>query len=89
MAIRIPRNAKWVFYASETKSREDGTKYAGREQRSTTFREAREFLDDLGVPGNVSVWRASNNLTDAYATRAADGSWTSLNRLTGQWEPLA
>ncbi|MFE5093275.1 hypothetical protein ACFRCI_23660 [Streptomyces sp. NPDC056638] len=89
MTTRIPRNAKQVFYASETKTREDGTRCAGREQRSTTFREARQFLDGLDVPGGVSVWRASSNLTDAYATRDADGSWTSLNRFTGTWEPLS
>ncbi|MDP5310414.1 hypothetical protein [Streptomyces poriferorum] len=89
MTTRIPQNAKQVFYASETQTREDGTRRAGREQRSTTFREARDFLDGLDVPGGVSVWRASSNLTDAYATRGADGSWTSLNRLTGKWEPLS
>ncbi|MFJ5814978.1 hypothetical protein ACIQGT_13920 [Streptomyces sp. NPDC093108] len=88
MTTRIPRNAKCVFYATETKIREDGTRFAGREQRSTTFREARQFLDRLDVPGGVSVWRASSNLTDTYATRDADGSWTTLNRLTGTWEPL-
>ncbi|MFE3429836.1 hypothetical protein [Streptomyces sp. NPDC059171] len=88
MATRIPRNAKCVFYATETKTREDGTRCSGREQRSTTFREARDFLDRLNVPGGVSVWRASSNLTDAYATRDANGSWTTLNRLTGKWEPL-
>ncbi|MEV6074944.1 hypothetical protein AB0L80_07535 [Streptomyces sp. NPDC052069] len=89
MTTRIPWNAKQVFYASETRTRKDGTRCAGREQRSTTFREAREFLDSLGAPGGVSVWRASSDLTDAYATRDADGSWTSLNRLTGKWEPLS
>ncbi|MDQ0791996.1 hypothetical protein [Streptomyces sp. B1I3] len=88
MTTRIPRNAKCVFYATETKTREDGTKHSGREQRSTTFREARDFLDSLNAPGGVSVWRASSNLTDAYATRDTNGSWTTLNRLTGTWEPL-
>jgi hypothetical protein len=89
MATRIPRNAKHVFYASEATTREDGRHFAGRERKSTTFREARAFLDSLDMPGNVSVWRASTNLTDAYATRDADGSWTILNRLTGKWDPLA
>lgn len=89
MTTRIPRNAKHVFHANETVTREDGRHYAGREQRSTTFREARAFLDALDMPGNVSVWRASTNLTDAYATRRADGHWTLLNRYTGKWESLA
>jgi len=89
MTTRIPRNALTVFYASETLIQEGGQRRAGREQRSTTFREARKFLDGLGAPGNVSVWRASNNLTNAYATRDRDGSWFGLDRLTGKWEPIA
>ncbi|WP_225840301.1 hypothetical protein [Streptomyces sp. NK08204] len=88
MTTRIPRNAKKVFYANETVTREDGTKFAGREQRSTTFREARKFLDDLGAPGNVTCWTAASNQTSAYATRHADGSWTALNWFTGTWEPI-
>lgn len=87
MSTRIPRNATKVFYATETVFRENG-RFAGREQRSTTFREARKFLDDLDVPGGVTVWTERSNLTNAYAERSADGTWTALNRLTGTWEPL-
>ena len=93
MSTRIPRSATRVFYATETTTRTtaDGTaiRCAGREQRSTTFREARKFLDDLGVPGGVTVWTERSNQTDAYATRAADGTWTALDRMTGTWVPLA
>jgi hypothetical protein len=92
MATRIPRNAKRVFYATEstTRTKPDGTviRCAGREQGSTTFREARRFLDDLDVPGGVTVWTERSNRTDAYATRSADGTWTALDRLTGTWVPL-
>ncbi|MBD0844245.1 hypothetical protein [Streptomyces sp. TRM68416] len=92
MTTRIPRNAKRVFYATEstTRTKPDGEviRCAGREQRSTTFREARKFLDDLGVPGGVSVWTASSQQTNAYADRRADGTWVALDRLTGKWEPL-
>ncbi|MFD8315940.1 hypothetical protein [Kitasatospora purpeofusca] len=87
MTTRIPRNATKVFYATETVYR-DGGRYAGREQRSTTFREAQKFLDDLDVPGGVSVWSARSNLTNSYADRAADGTWTGLDRLTGKRVPL-
>lgn len=89
MTTRIPRNATRVFYATETTARGDGSRFAGREQRSTTFREARKFLDGLNVPGGVTVWTQRDNQTNAYAQRSADGTWTSLNRLTGKWEPLA
>ncbi|WP_331718754.1 hypothetical protein [Streptomyces sp. NBC_00212] len=92
MSTRIPRNATKVFYATEstTRTKPDGEviRCAGREQRSTTFREARRFLDDLGVPGSVTVWTERSNRTDAYADRRADGTWTALDRLTGTWEPL-
>lgn len=89
MTTRIPRNAKKVFYATETKVREDGIRCAGREQRSTTFREAQKFLDGLGVPGGVTLWTAVTGQTNAYATRHADGSWTALNWLTGKDEQLS
>ncbi|THA65374.1 hypothetical protein E6R60_33190 [Streptomyces sp. A0642] len=92
MSTRIPRNAKRVFYATEstTRTKPDGevVRVAGREQRSTTFREARKFLDDLGVPGGVAVWTARSQQTNAYADRRADGTWVALDRLTGEWEPL-
>ncbi|MGA5578357.1 hypothetical protein ACPCK9_26480 [Streptomyces koyangensis] len=92
MTTRIPRNAKRVFYATEstTRTKPDGEviRVAGREQRSTTFREARQFLDDLGVPGGVTVWTERSQQTNAYADRRADGSWVALDRLTGNWVPL-
>jgi hypothetical protein len=92
VTTRIPRNAKRVFYATEstTRTKPDGEviRCAGREQRSTTFREARKFLDDLGVPGGVSVWTERSQQTNAYADRRADGTWVALDRLTGKWEPL-
>ncbi|MFI9079148.1 hypothetical protein ACIGW8_22205 [Streptomyces sioyaensis] len=89
MTTRIPRNARRVYYATEIVAR-DGRRVAGREQRSTTFREARDFLDRLGVPGGVAVWNGGsrNGNHDALATRHADGSWTQLNRFTGNWEAL-
>lgn len=89
MTTRIPRNAKRVYYATETVFR-DGSRFAGREQKSTTFREARDFLDRLNVPGGVAVWNdgSGNGNHDAVATRHADGSWTRLNRFSGQWEPM-
>jgi hypothetical protein len=89
VTTRIPRHARTVYYATETVTREDGRRFAGREQKSTTFREARAFLDGLGVPGGVSVWTASSNLTNAHSTRKEDGSWTALNPYTGNWEPMA
>ena len=92
MTTRIPWNAKKVFYATEstTRAKPDGKviRCAGREQRSTTFKEARKFLDDLNVPGNVSLWTASSNRTNDYATRHADGSWTARNWFTGKEDPL-
>ncbi|MEU3433116.1 hypothetical protein [Streptomyces sp. NPDC006863] len=92
MTTRIPRNAKKVFYATEstTRTKPDGEviRVAGREQRSTTFAEARRFLDDLGVSGGVTLWTARSQQTNAYADRRADGTWVSLDRLTGTWEPL-
>jgi hypothetical protein len=87
MSTRIPRNAKKVFYATESVFR-DGGRFAGREQRSTTFAEARKFLDDLGVLGHVSVWTERSNLTNSYADRSADGVWTTVDRLTGNRVPL-
>lgn len=88
MTTRIPRNATRVFYATETVTRPDRNgepaRYAGREQKSTTFREARKFLDDLGVPGGVTVWSARTNLTNSYADRHADGTWTAHDWLTGK-----
>jgi hypothetical protein len=88
VSTRIPRNAKRVFYATEAVFRDNG-RFAGREQKSTTFREARKFLDDLDVPGGVTVWTSSSNRTNAYADRSAEGTWTALNWLTGTWEPIA
>lgn len=88
MTTRIPRNAKKVFYASETVTRGE-RKFTGREQKSTTFREARAFLDQLDAPGNVSLWTEQSGQTSAYATRHADGSWTARNWFTGKEEPLA
>ncbi|MFD4319019.1 hypothetical protein [Streptomyces sp. NPDC058548] len=92
MSTRIPRNATRVYYATESMTRTtaegNSVRYAGREQRSTTFREARQFLDDLGVPGGVTVWTARSNQTNAYAVRRADGTWVALDRLTGTWVPL-
>jgi hypothetical protein len=89
MTTRIPRNAKRVYYATETVTR-DGRRFAGREQKSTTFREARAFLDELNVPGGVAVWNegSRNGNHDAVATRHEDGSWTRLDRFTGNWEPM-
>ena len=89
MTTRIPRNAKRVYYATETVTR-DGRRFAGREQKSTTFREARAFLDELNVPGGVAVWNdgSRNGNHDAVATRHEDGSWTRLDRFTGKWEPM-
>lgn len=89
MTTRIPRNAKKVFYATETTTREGGIRCAGREQRSTTFREARAFLDQLDAPGSVSLWTERGGQTSAYATRHPDGSWTARNCFTGKEEPLA
>ncbi|MEV6147060.1 hypothetical protein [Streptomyces sp. NPDC051992] len=92
MTTRIPRRATRVFYATEstTRTKSDGEviRVAGREQRSTTFREARKFLDDLGVPGGVTLWTERSQQTNAYADRRADGTWVSLDRLTGNWVPL-
>ncbi|MGW6588373.1 hypothetical protein [Streptomyces globisporus] len=92
MTTRIPRNAKKVFYATEstTRTKPDGEviRVAGREQRSTTFAEARRFLDDLGVRGGVTLWTARSQQTSVYTDRRADGTWVALNRLTGTWEPL-
>jgi hypothetical protein len=92
MTTRIPRNAKKVFYATESTTRTapggEIIRCAGREQSSTTFREARKFLDDLDVPGGVTVWTERSQQTNAYATRHADGSWTALDYLTGKEEPL-
>lgn len=89
MTIRIPRNAKKVFCATESTTREGGIRCAGREQNSTTFSEARKFLDNLGVPGGVTLWTAISGRTNDYATRHADGSWTARNWLTGKDEPIA
>ncbi|MGW6651233.1 hypothetical protein AMK23_34450 [Streptomyces sp. CB02130] len=92
MTTRIPRNAKRVFYATEsttrTKPNGEVIRVAGREQRSTTFAEARRFLDDLGVRGGVTVWTARSQQTNAYADRRADGTWVALNQMTGTWETL-
>ncbi|MFF9070465.1 hypothetical protein ACF09E_34485 [Streptomyces sp. NPDC014891] len=92
MTTRIPRHAKRVFYATEstTRTKPDGEviRVAGRDQRSTTFREARDFLDDLGAAGGVTVWTARSQQTHVYADRRADGTWVSLDRLTGTWVPL-
>lgn len=90
MTTRIPRNAKRVYYATETVTRDDGHRSAGREQKSTTFREARAFLDELNAPGGVAVWNdgSRNGNHDAVATRREDGSWTQFNRFTGNWEPI-
>ncbi|MEU9535846.1 hypothetical protein AB0D00_26505 [Streptomyces sp. NPDC048213] len=92
MTTRIPRNAKRVFYATESAFRTgpDGKvgRHAAREQSSTTFREARKFLDGLGAVGSVSIWTARSQQTNAYADRRADGSWVALDRVTGTWEPL-
>ncbi|MEU5163939.1 hypothetical protein AB0G74_30585 [Streptomyces sp. NPDC020875] len=92
MSLRIPRNAQRVFYATEstTRTKPDGTviRVAGREQRSTTFREAKAFLDGLGVPGGVTVWTERSQQTNAYADRHADGTWWALDRLTGTQVPL-
>lgn len=89
MSTRIPRNAKRVYYATETVVRDD-RRFAGREQKSTTFREAREFLDRLNVAGGVAVWNdgSRNGNHDSVAARDADGSWTRLDRFTGQWGPM-
>ncbi|MCX4596063.1 hypothetical protein OG819_42380 [Streptomyces sp. NBC_01549] len=89
MTTRIPRNAKRVYYATETVVR-DGSRFAGREQKSTTFREARTFLDELNAPGGVAVWNegSRNGNHDAVARRHEDGSWTRLDRFTGNWEPM-
>ncbi|MFF1499774.1 hypothetical protein ACFVZR_07820 [Streptomyces sp. NPDC058316] len=89
MSTRIPRNAKRVYYATETVTR-DGRRLAGREQKSTTFREAKGFLDRLNVPGGVAVWNegSRNGNHDAVARRSEDGSWTRLDRFSGQWEPM-
>jgi hypothetical protein len=92
MTTRIPRNAKRVFYATETVFRPDRNgnpaRFAGREQRSTTFREARKFLDDLNVPGGVTIWTERTQQTWSYADRDADrdadGTWTAVDRLTGK-----
>lgn len=90
MTTRIPRNAKRTYLATETVTR-DGRRFAGREQESTTFREARDFLDRLDVPGGVAVWNegSRNGNRDAVARRHEDGSWTRLNRFNGEWEPIA
>ncbi|MFF2548350.1 hypothetical protein ACFVUY_38135 [Kitasatospora sp. NPDC058063] len=92
MTTRIPRHATTVYYATEstTRTKPDGkvVRLAGREQRSTTFREAQAFLDRLDVPGGVTVWTAASNRTNSYADRAADGTWTALDRLTGTRTPL-
>jgi hypothetical protein len=89
MTTRIPRNAKRTYMATETVVR-DGRRFAGREQESTTFREAKDFLDRLDVPGHVAVWneRSRNGNRDSVADRRADGSWVRLNRFTGQREPM-
>lgn len=89
MTTRIPRNAKRVYYATETVTR-DGGRFAGREQKSTTFREARAFLDELNVPGGVAVWNdgSRNGNHAAVATRREDGSWIRLDRFKGSWEPM-
>lgn len=92
MTTRIPRRATRVFYATEstTRTKPDGEviRVAGREQCSTTFREARQFLDDLGVPGGVTLWTERSQQTNAYADRRADGTWVGLDRLTGNWVEL-
>lgn len=88
MTTRIPRNARQVFYANESVFR-GGKRFAGREQQSTTFREARKFLDDLDAPGNVEVWTALGDQRRAYASRHADGSWTAINWITGKWDPIS
>lgn len=63
MTTRIPRNAKRVYYATETVTR-DGRRFAGREQ--SPRRSARP----------------------APSFRHEDGSWTRLDRFTGNWEPM-
>lgn len=73
MSIHIPRDASRVFCASETVRPSVG---GGREQSSTTFREAREFLDKLNVPGSVTVWTSRSQQSKVYATRSAEGIWT-------------
>lgn len=90
MTTRIPWNVKRTYMATETTTREGGVRCAGREQESTTFREAKDFLDRLNVPGHVAVWNegSRNGNRDAVADRRADGTWVRLNRFTGQWEPM-
>lgn len=92
MTTRIPRNATRTFTATETVFRpgRDGEmkRFAGREQESTTFREARKFLDDLGAQGHVATWSARTQRTNAYARRSADGVWEGLDWLIGKWVPL-
>lgn len=91
MNTRIPRRAARVLCATQstTGTGPDGEviRCAGRGQRSTTFLEARKFLDDLGV-GGVSIWTARSQQTDAYAGRQADGTTMTLDRLAGTRVPL-
>ncbi|WP_331731729.1 hypothetical protein [Kitasatospora sp. NBC_01300] len=34
------------------------------------------------------MWTARSNLTNSYADRSADGTWTTVDRLTGNRVPL-